>query len=242
MHNPKNLKTIWLFLQLISFTLAAQDSSKTPYFDEVKIGNQIWMQKNLDVVTFRNGDTIPQVFGNKEWEVAGFEEKPAWCYYNYDSTNGAQYGKLYNWYAVNDSRGLAPEGWQIPSLVEWDIFKYEIHNLNDVHASCDGCKVKQADGWDLLDKSLKKRFQKKNPNCSNITNSTGFSAMAGGYKYYRSFVKFGQCGRWWSSTETSFFNANSIEIDGHCSSWNYFEIEKPSKEFGLSVRCIKDIE
>ncbi len=163
MHNPKNLKTIWLFLQLISFTLVAQDSSKTPYFDEVKIGNQIWMQKNLDVVTFRNGDTIPQVFGNKEWEVAGFEEKPAWCYYNYDSTNGAQYGKLYNWYAVNDSRGLAPEGWQIPSLVEWDIFKYEIHNLNDVHASCDGCKVKQADGWDLLDKSLKKGSKKRIP-------------------------------------------------------------------------------
>ena len=76
----------------------------------VKIGNQTWMKKNLDVSKFRNGDIVPEVRSQEEWSNAALENKPAWCYYNNDQANGVKYGKLYNWYAVNDPRGLAPEG------------------------------------------------------------------------------------------------------------------------------------
>jgi uncharacterized protein (TIGR02145 family) len=84
--------------------------------DTVVICNQTWMTRNLDVTTYRNGDAIPQITDNTAWANA---TSGAWCYYNNDPANGAIYGKLYNWYAVNDSRGLAPEGWKIASDDDW---------------------------------------------------------------------------------------------------------------------------
>ena len=86
----------------------------------VKIGNQVWIAENLNVSHFKNGDSIHEANTDKEWENAVKEGKPAWCYYNYDPSNGKKYGKLYNWYsAVNDHRGLALEGWTIPSDKDW---------------------------------------------------------------------------------------------------------------------------
>ncbi len=83
--------------------------------ETVVIGTQEWTKKNLDVSTYRNGDIIPEVKDPKEWDVL---TTGAWCYYNNDPKNGPIYGKLYNWYAVNDSRGLAPEGFHIPTDME----------------------------------------------------------------------------------------------------------------------------
>lgn len=69
--------------------------------EEVKVGDQIWMGRNLDVSTFRNGDPIPYAETDEEWEEAGENGEPAWCYYDNDPENGEKYGKLYNWYAVD---------------------------------------------------------------------------------------------------------------------------------------------
>lgn len=81
----------------------------------------MWMAENLNVSTFRNGDSIPEVNSADEWIEASKEKMPAWCYYKNDPENGKKYGKLYNWYAVNDPRGLAPNGgWYIPSVADWD--------------------------------------------------------------------------------------------------------------------------
>ena len=91
----------------------------------VVIGNQVWTDKNLEVTTYRNGDPIPEVTDPSAW--AGLTTG-AWCYYNNDPANGAIYGKLYNWYAVNDSRGLAPSGWHVPSDAEWTIISSENAN------------------------------------------------------------------------------------------------------------------
>ena len=85
----------------------------------VTIGIQVWMTKNLDVSTFRNGDPIPEAKTEEEWNKAGENKQPAWCYYDNDPANGQKYGKIYNWYAVNDPRGLAPDGTHIPSINEW---------------------------------------------------------------------------------------------------------------------------
>jgi uncharacterized protein (TIGR02145 family) len=94
----------------------------SPVFSQdVKIGTQVWMSKNLDVSTFRNGEAIPEAKSKEEWAKAGVNRQPAWCYYDNDSKNGKVYGKLYNWYAVNDSRGLGPKGYHIPSDAEWTI-------------------------------------------------------------------------------------------------------------------------
>ncbi len=87
----------------------------------IKIGPQVRTVKNLDGNTYRNGDTIPEIESQKEFYQAGLNGKSAWCYYNGDSSNRKKYGKLYNWYAIHDSRGLAPKGWHIPTDEEWTI-------------------------------------------------------------------------------------------------------------------------
>ena len=83
---------------------------------EVEIGTQVWMTKNLNGSRYRNGDPIAQVTDLSIWVNL---TSGAWCYYANNSSNGVVYGKLYNWYAVNDPRGLAPIGYHIPSDSEW---------------------------------------------------------------------------------------------------------------------------
>ena len=85
-------------------------------FGVTSIGTQIWMTRNLTVSQYRNGDIIPEVTDPAAWAAL---TTGAWCYYNNDPANGPIYGKLYNWYAVNDSRGLAPNGYHIPTTTEW---------------------------------------------------------------------------------------------------------------------------
>lgn len=102
-------------------TVKIQDcecDSSIKYGSEVRIGSQVWTTTNLNVVTFRNGDTIPEAKSEKDWETAGYNKQPAWCYNENNAGYGVKYGKLYNWYAVNDPRGLAPNGWHIPSDAE----------------------------------------------------------------------------------------------------------------------------
>lgn len=87
----------------------------------VRVGTQVWSNRNMNVSFFRNGDLIPQARTNEEWNRARENKQPAWCFYENDPANGVKYGKLYNWYAVNDPRGLAPVGYHIPSNAEWTI-------------------------------------------------------------------------------------------------------------------------
>ena len=101
------------------------------YSQTVTIGTQVWMTKNLDASTFRNGDSILQAKSEEEWKKAGENKQPAWCYHNNDPSSSAIYGKLYNWYAVNDPRGLAPAGWHVPSSEEWETLIDVIGWLDD---------------------------------------------------------------------------------------------------------------
>jgi uncharacterized protein (TIGR02145 family) len=88
-------------------------------FRIVKIGEQTWMAENLNVQTFRNGDTIYQAKSSKDWVLANENKKPAWCYYENDTLHYEKQGKLYNWYAIIDPRGIAPNGWRIPYREDW---------------------------------------------------------------------------------------------------------------------------
>jgi uncharacterized protein (TIGR02145 family) len=113
----------------------------SPVFSQdVKIGTQVWMSKNLDVSTFRNGEPIPQVQDQEAWRGL---KTGAWCYYANDrSSYGMKYGKLYNWYAVNDPRGLAPKGYHIPSDEEWTVLT-DFLGGDGVAAD----KMKRKTGW-----------------------------------------------------------------------------------------------
>lgn len=139
---------------------------------EVKIGNQIWMTKNLDVSTFRNGEIIPEAKTNEEWQEANKQKKPAWCYYDNDPENGKKYGKLYNGYAIADKRGLAPEGWHIPTLDEMELLK---KNLGD-RDNYEGVYRRQEDGA-LVD--FNGTIQKENSSGVKIKSKSG-------WYYYRS--------------------------------------------------------
>jgi uncharacterized protein (TIGR02145 family) len=195
----------------IKFKIEALNSSLTT----IKIGAQIWTSKNLDVSNYRNGDPIPQVQDAEEWSKL---TTGAWCYYENKADNGKTYGKLYNWYAVNDSRGLAPKGFHISSSEEWN-------TLSDylVGASVAGAKMKSKQGW----------F-----NEGNGTNSSAFSGLPAGYRCSDgTFDNNGYHADWWSSTE---------DLSGQA--WVYFILfnfgdlfrDINFKTVGLSVRCIKD--
>ena len=185
---------------------------------EVKIGNQVWMLENLDVEYFRNGDLIPQAKTAEDWENAGKNSEPAWCYYDNDESNGTKYGKLYNWYAVNDPRGLAPEGYHIPSNTE-------LTELTDIlgRENVAGIKMKSSNGW----------YESGNGN-----NSSGFSALPGGFRYINgSFSDIAKVGNWWSSSEADSNNSVSRFL-------NYYNADvfnyNSDKQNGFSVRCLKD--
>jgi serine/threonine-protein kinase len=188
------------------------------FFDAVKIGSQTWMSQNLNVSRFRNGDLIPEVKNDADWKKAGENKQPAWCYYDFDSKNEIKYGKLYNWYAVNDSRGLAPVGWHVPENIE---FKSLLEFLGGVPIAFG--KMKSDNGW----------F-----NNGYGTNESGFNGLPGGYcGYLGKADSLGYHGYWWTSTEydnntANFFNLNFQNV-------NYNESQN-SKVSGFSIRCVKE--
>jgi uncharacterized protein (TIGR02145 family) len=182
----------------------------------VKIGSQFWMSKNLDVDKFRNGDIIKRVNTANEWLLAESKRLPVWGYYQNDSAKYAKYGKLYNWYAVNDKRGLAPVGFHIPKNEEWDAL---VKHLGVTEA---GKKMKSSSGWD---------------NDGNGTNLSGFKGLPGGNVGANAFYGIGNWGYWWSATED---NSEFAWYLGLCSSNVIVEHARSYKDWGLSVRCIKD--
>ncbi len=127
----------------------------------VRIGDQFWQAKNLDVAVFRNGDAIPEVKSHQEWEQAGKDGKPAWCYYHNDRALGRHYGRLYNWHAVNDPRGLAPKGWHVPTNDDWNLLEWHLGGAGA------GGRLKCNVGWN---------------NGGNGSNDSKFCALPGGYR------------------------------------------------------------
>lgn len=184
-------------------------------YKTIKIGNQVWMGDNLNVEEFRNGDEIPNIQSPKEWIKYGEEKKPAWCYYENNTDNRIQYGRLYNWWAVTDGRGLAPMGWHISTETEWKELKIFCDNKP-------GNKLKSKNFW----------TDKKG------TDDYGFSGLPSGYRDKRGkFGKLGSESFYWTSNEFNKGDGIAFYI------WSYMSgISKSfkNKAFGFSVRCLKD--
>jgi uncharacterized protein (TIGR02145 family) len=184
-------------------------------YTSVKIDDKCWFSQNLNVSKYKNGDIIPEVQNSTQWTNL---TTGAWCYAYNDAANGIIYGKLYNWYAVNDPRGLAPEGWHIPTQDEWISLKYFL--------SGNGGELKEvgSDHW-------------MGPN-TDATDSYGFHALPSGY---RSFMgdqfSIGYEVWLWSSTNDSNISAFFLGLSYNN---NYIDIDDAGKPVGMAVRCVKD--
>lgn len=184
-----------------------------------RIGSQTWLKSNLNVTRYRNGDAIPQVSDPSQWE---YLTTGAWCYNNNDPANGAVYGKLYNWYAVNDPRGLAPMGWHIPNETEWQTLNTFLGNMQGFS----GGKMKSVVLWQA-------------PN-TDATNSSGFTALPAGMRSYNGFYyETGYNTAFWTSTEYSTQFESAIFHD--LTYVNGFLLYSTTfKRAGFSIRCMKD--
>ena len=215
---------------LVAFSSCSRNSS-------IRIGNQEWMTENLNVDHFRNGDPIPQAKTREEWQAASWDKKPAWCYYDNDAANGRAYGKLYNWYAVNDPRELAPEGWHVPSNVEWTILSEYLGGKEIEEKMFGGFVSRYTLSAGGKMKSTGTQYW-KSPN-AGATNSSGFSALPGGGRTkIGDFHEIGSAGNWWGFSQAKADEdwARSIYYDA--SGVNRHWVDKGS---GFSVRCLREI-
>ncbi len=179
----------------------------------IKISTQDWTSENLDVDTYRNGDPIPEVQDPKAWSSL---TTGAWCYYENKSENGVKYGKLYNWYAVNDPRGLAPDGWHIPTEEEWI-------QLTTYLSADAGSKIKSNVEW----------FDG-----GSGDNSSGFSGLPAGFRYSTGpYSLMGKSGYWWTKSENNSTTSKMITVSFKGTSVTSGMLNKNS---GLSVRCLRD--
>ena len=188
-------------------------------YNTVLIGDQLWMAENLKTFKYSNGDIIPNVTDNFAWSQFS---NGAYCLYNNLTANDQVYGRLYNWYAVDDPRNICPAGWHVPSEFEWDLLATFLGG-----ESVAGGKMKSTINWE-------------SPN-TEATNSSGFSAVAAGRRINSSgaFSSLGLNAGFWSSTDVS-FDINAAEARGLGNSYGFISAGHSHKKIGNSVRCVKD--
>jgi len=188
-------------------------------YQVVEIGDQIWMAENLKVTHYRNGDPIPHLTSNSDWTSTS---SGAYCVYDNNPSNAETYGNLYNWYAVDDSRNIAPEGWHVPTDDEWQEL---VDYLGGSSVAGGKLKEEGTEHW--------------NPPNTGATNESGFTALPGGYRNYPNgyYYYMGYYGYFWSSTELSSYDAWHRFLY-----YYYSDVYRDfySKQGGFSVRCVRD--
>ena len=187
-------------------------------YHTVTIGTQVWMVENLKTIRYRDSTEIPIVTSDSAWNKL---TSGAYCDYENKPSNSVTYGRLYNWFAINNPRNISPEGWHVPTDEDWDILTEYLGG-----DSIAGGKLKETGltHWN-------------SPN-TGATNESDFTARPGGYRGGSgSFVGLGVYGNFWSSTDESsalawgryLYFEDSNFVRGH-----------GSKTYGFSIRCVKD--
>lgn len=212
------MKITNLKLILSTFSLAVLLNSCDKGPETVVIDGLEWSTKNLNVKTFRNGEVIPEAKTEEEWFAANENSQPAWCSFNNDAANEKTHGLLYNWHAISDSRGLAPEGWHVASSREWQQIIEKLGGEDNA-----GKTMKSLDDW---------------KEHTHADNSSGLNCMAGGRRDYNGkFFNLGVDGYFWCQDQYDERDAKVIYL-------NYlypFALEDyMDKSSGFSVRCVKD--
>lgn len=189
-------------------------------YTTVTIGTQTWMVENLKTTKYRNGDPIPNITDGTEW---GNLSTGAYCDYENTPGNSTTYGRLYNWYAVNDNRNIAPAGWHVPTDAEWTVLT---DYLGGEDAACEKLKESGTTHWE-------------SPN-QGATNESGFTALPAGARDYLSGSSFdnqGSHSHFWSATQASSGQAWYRSL---YSIFDELYRNNNNQSLGFSVRCIKD--
>jgi len=225
------MKKIFRIIQAMFFTfmvLLIHSCKKTPYnpikdidgnvYTDAMIGTQVWMRENLKTTKYNDGTFIPLVTNKTAWANLS---TPGYCWYNNDATTYKTiYGALYNWYTVNTGK-LCPTGWHVPTKDEWAVLATYLGG-----ESVAGGKLKETGTSHWL-----------SPN-TGANNTSGFTALPGGYRYTAGEFDFvGMNGFWWSVNESTTDWAYDRELDNDNSYYWFFN---DPKKAGFSVRCIKD--
>jgi uncharacterized protein (TIGR02145 family) len=188
----------------------------------VQIGNQCWTQSNLKVSKYRNEDNILTGLSNSAWlnSISG-----AYAIYNNDPVNDGLYGKLYNYFAVTDSRGLCPTGWHVPTDGEWTTLENYLGGSSVAGGSLKNTATQPTHGGWIL------------PN-TGATNSSGFTGLPGGVRLYDGdFGSVSNVANWWSSSVSSgslVWYRSLLTNNGYVYRLNHV------RTTGFSVRCLKD--
>ncbi len=231
-HSNSTTGDVWEFTTQIGGTGTVTDIDGNVY-QTIIIGDQEWMMENLKVTRYRNGDLIPNVTDNYEWVNT---TDGAYCVYNNDPPNADTYGNLYNLYAVeeDDNRGLAPEGWHVPTDDDWKELEMFL-----------GMTQAQADdtGWRGTNEGSKLAGNASlwyNGDLENNSEfgTSGFSALPGGYRSHNgNFYYIGYDATFWSSSESNSYYAWYRKLY-----YEYSEVYRYiySKKDGFSVRCVRD--
>ncbi len=200
-------------------------------YQTIIIGTQEWMMENLKVTHYRDGTAIPTGHSNSDWSNLS---TGAYAVYNDDESNADTYGYLYNWYAVDDSRNIAPEGWHVPTDDEWKTLEMYL-----------GMSQGEADntGWRGTNEGSKLAGNADLWNNGNLENNaefgtSGFTALPGGYRSTNGYYyDLGSHGSFWSSTEddsdTAWYRGLYYSNSGVARGGSY-------KLYGFSVRCVRD--
>lgn len=226
------LNILLIMILLLILSCKKEDNQINPPADSfatVTMCSKTWAKINLDVDRYQNGDAIPEVKDPEKWST---QTTGAWCYYNNDPALGAIYGKLYNWYAINDPRGLAPKGWHVINESEWKLLEMcmgmtagEIDEMGP-RGHEEGGKLKESgtDHW-------------QSPNLG-ASNESGFSALPSGRRDENgNFLEINNSVFWWS-----YPYGNTTGELGRSLSYNSTRITRDhfNKMNGFSVRVIKD--
>lgn len=198
-------------------------------YQTILIGDQCWMAENLKVTHYRNGDPIPNVSDNGIWYGL---TTGAYCNYNNDEGQVDVYGRLYNFYAIADSRNIAPDGWHLPTDAEWK--QLEMY-LGMSQAEADGT------GWRGTHEGGKLKeagTEHWNPPNTGATNESGFTALPGGYRVNNGgFLNMETYAYFWSSSESgAYLSWGRLLSSGIAAIYRYSD----SKAAGFSVRLVKD--
>lgn len=186
-------------------------------YTSVTIGNQTWLVENLKTTHFNNGDPIENFTEGDQWNILA--DSPGYAAYENNSANIEAYGLLYNWYAVNDDRGIAPEGYHVATNDEWNAL------LEAIGDDQPGNKMREVDPNLWLESPV------------TGANESGFSAVPAGHRWGGGFEELGRSTRWWTATSLhathsyirglTYFGGEVTEFTGNIS-------------LGNSVRCVKD--
>jgi uncharacterized protein (TIGR02145 family) len=207
------------------------------WYKTVAIGTQVWMAENLKTTRFNDKTKIPNVM---DFNQGTNPTTPGYCWYDYNAKYKKPYGALYNWYAVdiesNGSKNICPTDWHVPTNVEWTTLTDYLTNNGYGY---------EGDGDDIAKSMASTSGWNTDPTAGNVgndqasNNSSGFTALPGGYRFAAgTFTNVGFYGIWWSATEYNAASAWSRTITSYSSyvtRSNYSE-----KPYGFSVRCIKD--